>query len=249
MQKNNILNNYNKETELTPSHTHFSQENYDKNTVNSKNKEYVNILSNLSINFNNINFKKDIPVYSTLIFFISMSILFGILNKKIDAIISVALLSYITLLLLSKVFILENTRYTKIAIWNLYTSLSMLLKISKSDESAESSIDYFEIMYFSTILYFVSLIVGFIPTISFINILSIIVILISYILAFCNADLDIIKDSLKTIKKYSPLALIISFMLGVTFYNSYALNFAGYITWLILYIIYFAIKDFVFEEI
>ena len=249
MQKNNILNNYNKETELTPSHTYFSEKDYVNNKDSNEDKEYRNMLNSFSIDFSKINIKKDISVYSTLIFFILMSILFGILNKKIDVVISVALLSYITLFLLSKDFVLENTRYTKIAVWNLYSSLAMLLKTFKSDEDAESTIDYSKVMYCSNILYFISLIIGFIPTMSFLNVLSIILMLISYILAFCNTDLDMIKESLKTIKKFSPYVLVISFMLGVTFYNSYALNFAGYITWLVLYIIYFAIKDYVFEEI
>ena len=38
MQKNNILNNYNKETELTQSNISFSQEDYEKDTVKNKNK-------------------------------------------------------------------------------------------------------------------------------------------------------------------------------------------------------------------
>ena len=249
MQKNNILNNYNKETELTQSNTSFSQEDYEKDTVKNKNKEYINILSNLSVDFSNINIKKDISVYLTLIFFASMSILFGVLNKKIDVVISVALLTYITLLLLNKVFVLENTRYTKIAVWNLYSSLSILLKTFKSDENTESIIDYSQVTYFSTILYFVSLIIGFMPTMSFFNILSTVLIFISYTLAFSNADLEIIKDSLKTIKKFSPYVLVVSFMFGVNFYSTYALNFTGYMTWLVLYIIYFAIKDYAFEEI
>ena len=199
--KNNLLNNYNKETELTPSSTHFSNNNYNdtNNDKDDNHKKYENIIKVFSIDFSKIDIKKDMIVYSTLLFFILMSIFFGILNKKMDVIISSILISYITLYLLSKIFLLQNTRYTNIAVWNLYSSLSMLFKSINNDNSDDNQlkIDYYKIIQYSIILYFSSLVIGFIPTISFLNVLSIISLLISYILAFSNKDLDVIQEFIK----------------------------------------------------
>ena len=244
MHKNNLLNNYNKDTELTPS-LDSNHLNKDIQRDTNPKEEYSTLIKKLSINFSEINFKKDIILYSTLIFFNFIAVIFGFLEKKFDVIISMMLISYLTLFISTKSFKLENNRYTDVSILNICTSLNMFFKALFGNKE----LHYVEYLKYSVILYFGSSLISCVPSFRYLILISFVILISSFILVLSNKDGDILKESLLAIKNYTPAILVLSFMIGINFYNVNALNFTGYIGWLILYKLHQILTDYDFNKI
>lgn len=244
MHKNNILNNYNKNTELTPSldSSHFNTDSQEN--INVK-KESSALIKKLSINFNEIDFKKDIILYSTLIFFNFIAIVFGFLEKKFDIIVSIVIINYLTLFVSTKSLKIKNNRYMDISILNLCTSLNMLFK----EILENKELNYEKSIRFSIILYLSSSLIAFVPSFRCLILVSFNILIFSFILALCNKDGEIIKESLTFIKNYTPVILVFSFMIGINFYQVNALNYTGFMGWIILYKLQETLNDYSFDKI
>lgn len=244
MHKNNLLNNYNKNTELTPS-LDSSYLNKDIQHSTNPKEEHSTLIKKLSINFSEIDFKKDIILYSILIFFNFIAIIFGFLEKKFDVIISMMTINYLTLFISTKSFKLENNRYNDVSILNICTSLNMFFKALFGSKQ----LDYERYIKFSVILYLSSSLISLVPSFRYLVLISFTILIYSFMLALCNKDGEIVKESLRAIKNYTPAILVLSFMMGVNLYNINALNFTGFIGWIILYKLHQALSDYNFDKI
>lgn len=249
MRQNNILNNMNKDTELSPVTTYSNVDN--KKIKDEENKNKLNDINNalkfFKIDFKSIDIKENLTVYLVLAFLIIISLICGIINKKFDIFIGIIVLIYATILLLSKEIVLPNTRYTHISTWNLYNSLNMIIKSLFPDLIDE--LNYSQFISFSSILCMVSIFLGFVPYLSFILIISLMLLIASYLYSFCNKDVDLIKESLKYINTVSPFVIVSSTIVGCFIYKIYGININGYILWIILKLIESFIREYKFEEI
>lgn len=251
MKQYNILNNYNEDTELNLYISAFDNDNDDnlKNEEITKEKEQLKIiLTNLLIpDFKKINITRDVQLYLTLSLFFIIAIINIFLRKQISNYIAVMFLIYTTLCLTTKLNEIPNTRYANITTWNLSNSLKMIFKLVFP--TITEKIDYIKLMSFSNLIHIILLGIAIIPSYSYLTLISLTIILISYLYSFSHQDLESIKESTNNLNTISFLILIITSIIGSIFYGSNAINLVGYITWLILYSINYAIKDYEFKKI
>ena len=250
MKKYNILNHYNKDTELSVNGISFEddeKERLEKETFKEQ-EEYKFMIKSLVIpDFNKINFTRDTLLYLTLGLFFIISLIGAFFGRKIGNVFAIILLLYVTVCVTDKMCEFPNTRYMNIATWNLYNSVKMLLK--SVFPNLLEKFDYIKIISFSNVIYIASLVIGVIPSYSYLAIVSLILVSISYLSSFCNQDFESIKESIKLLNNISPIILIITSIIGSIFYSSDALNLVGYMVWLIIYYINHSIKNYEFKEI
>lgn len=250
MKKYNILNNYNEDTELPIYMSSFEDgEEELKKQENLKEKEKFKIIINSLMipNLKKINFMREMQLYLILSLFFIIALINLFWGKRIGNFIAVTFLLYITTCVTSKLCELPNTRYTNIATWNLSNSIKMTFK-SIFPELMQK-FDYINFISFSNIMYIALLIIAIIPSYSYLILISLTILLISYLYSFSNQDLEPIKDSLKTLNNLSFIILITTAIIGSVFYGSDALNLVGYLTWLILYALNHLIQHYEFKEV
>lgn len=250
MKQYNILNHYNKETELSMPGMSFEdeeKERLEKETIQEK-EEFKSIFKNIVIpNFKEINFTRDTLLYLTLGLFFIISLIGAFFGGKIGNVVAVMFLLYITICVTTRICEFPNTRYMNIATWNLSNSLRMLLK--SVFPNLIEKFDYIKVISFSNIIYIATLIIAIIPSCSYLAVVSLMLALISYSSSLCNQDFEPIKESVKLLNNISPIILIVTSIMGSIFYSSDALNLVGYVVWLIIHYINHLIKDYEFKEV
>lgn len=250
MKKNDILHNNGKSKELILPEISFEEdkeEKIKKEQMNNK-EEYKKLFKSILVpNTTELNFKTNIILYLVLGIYFFIGVISAFTRKEFGNILGILMLTYITISITSKLREFENTRYMNIATWNLYNSLTMLIKAVIPE--LINNIDYAKFISFASITYVSSLAIGLIPSFSFLSITALVLLFIAYISAFCNKDFEIIKDSVKALAKIAPGILVVMGIIGGVFYGSDALNMAGYITWIIIYSIDKIIKEYIFIEV
>lgn len=250
MKENNIYNHYNRNTELSVPEISFKEDELEnKEKEIQLNKEEIKTLLELIFlpNINKLDFKGNIFLYIVLGVFSFITIIDLFINKVFGNLLAILLLIYITIIVSSKLIKLENTRYINIATWNLYNSLTMLIKALMPEFIKK--INYAKFISCSSIIYILTLVVGIVPSFEFLSFISLILLISSYITAFYYKDFEIIKESLKILAKLSPVIISIGGILGGLFYGSDAINIVGYISWLIIYSIDVATREYIFKEV
>ena len=250
MKKNDILYNNDESKELILPEISFEkdkEEKIKKEQMNNK-EEYKNLFKSIFIpNMNELDFKTNIILYMVLGIYFIIGLVSVFTRKEVGNLIGIILLTYLTISTASKLREFKNTRYMNIATWNLYNSLTMVIK-AVIPELIEN-IDYVKFISFASIAYISSLVIGLVPSFSFLSIVALILLFISYISAFCNKDFEIIKDSVKALSKIALGVLVIIGIIGGILYGSDSLNMTGYITLLAIYSIDKIIKEYVFVEV
>ena len=250
MKKDNILNHYNEDTELSIPEISFENAEAErlKNEAFKEKEEFKSLIKSFIISdFKKIDFNRDMLLYLTLALFLIISLIGAIFGRKIGNLISVILLAYLTIYITTNMCEFQNTRYTNIATWNLYNSLKMLVK-SIAPNLVEN-FDYIKIISFSNIIFIGTFILAIIPSYSYLSLFSLMIVLVSYLSSFCNQDFEAIKESTKLLSNIGPIILILTAIIGSIFYSSDALNLTGYMVWLIIYFINNLIKNYEFKEV
>lgn len=248
MNKNNLYGLRDDEsTELAKPQISIEQKdnNKEEKEILNEFKSLINII--MLPNMENINLKRDKYLYITLIMYFLISIICIFTSFKLANFFMILILMYITLVTTTKITELPNSRYMKIATWNLYNSLSLTIKGINANIIKYSI--YHRFLTFTNIAFFISLGIGIIPSFSHISIIALFLLLISYISSFCNQDLESIQESLKHINLISPIIINICSIIGSFIYGSNALNITGYLIWLFLHSSYHSLKNYKFENI
>lgn len=250
MKKDNILNHYNKNTELSMPGISFEseeKERLEEEALREK-EEVKSVFKNIVLpDFKKINFTRDILLYLTLGLFFILSLVGAFFKKEIGNVVAVIFLSYITVHTTTNICEFPNTRYMNIATWNLSNSLKMLFK--SIFPNLVEKLDYTKVILFSNILYITTLVIAIIPSYSYLSIVSLIMMSMAYLSSFCNQDFESIKESIKLLNNVSPIILNLTAIVGSIFYSSDALNLVGYMIWVILYFINNLIKNYDFKEV
>ena len=251
MKKDNFLNHYNEVTELSV-YEKMGDDDDDrkeklKTKIDAEKKEFKsNITYIFSLDFKNLNFSRDMLLYLTLGLFFIISLIELFFKKNFLCIMSVIILLYATIYCTSKLCSLQDTRYSQIAVWNLFNSSTMFVKGIYPNFLKNN--DYAKIIVISNIFYIVSLILAIMPVFSYLPNVILIGVLISYFLSFCNRDIEIVKQSTSKLCLCIPILIIITSIIGSILYGGNGINFTGYTTWLMLYYFNYLIKDFHFKD-
>lgn len=141
---------------------------------------------------------------------------------------------------------IKNNKYLDVAMWNTSISLNLILK---SFNLAYIKENYLEMLNLFSYMYMLSLLLSGIPAFNFINTISFIGLLVSFILCICNKDSLAIKDSLQMIDKKGFLLIIGSCVLFFLFSKGNVVNTGALCSLVLLKYIKIAIKDYNFTDI
>lgn len=250
MKNNNVLHTTNKNEELCSPEIHFEydKEKKIKQEKETDREEYSSILKRIFLpNEKVIDFKKDLIQSVTMGFFLISSIINIILNKDLIGFLTSLILIYITILINSNVSTLENNRYIDVAIWNLYNSTKMIVKGTAS--SFVENYSYTKFVLLSSIFCISTFVIGIVPQFNSLSVISLPLLIISYIHCFYHKDINTIKDSLKSVDLILPITLILSSIIGPILFGLNSINMTGYLVWLIIHSINTILKDYTFTEI
>lgn len=249
MKENNILYHYNEETELSIPEASFKEEHeakLKKEQLDNK-KESRDIIHWLLVpKKDELNIKENMIAYIVLLIYFILLIINTLLRKEFIYLIGIIPLTYITVQISSKIYKFQNTRYMHIATWNLYSSLTMIVKASMYEFT--ESINYVKFISYTTTIYIISLVLGIIPSFSFLSMVALIALIYSFIIAFYNRDFEIIKESCGFLNKISPIIIIAGSIMGSIFFGAGSVNMIGYVVWLAIYMINATIEEYNFEE-